>query len=54
VHAGLELAFVLDQVFHRKRLVGEAHVHHARRMAFGRREVDQTAFAQNDDAVARL
>ncbi len=46
-----ELALVLDAELGGQRLGGEAHVHHARRMAF-RAEVDQPAFAE-DVGIAR-
>src|SRR5258707_2034319 len=52
VNAGLELAFVLDQILGRERLVGKAHVHHAGRMAFGGRQIDQPAFAEDDNPMA--
>src|SRR5712691_2393130 len=47
MNAGSEFAFILDQILDRERLVGKAHVHDAGRMAFGGREIDQPAFAQN-------
>src|SRR5438477_1879439 len=37
----VELARVARGVLERERLVGEGHVHHERRMPFGRREVDE-------------
>src|SRR5712692_11577296 len=52
MNAGSELAFVLDQILDRERLVGKAHVHDAGRVAFSRGEVDETAFAEDDDAPA--
>ena len=36
----------------RERLIGEAHVHHRRRMAFRRGQVDQAAFAQQVDLAS--
>ncbi len=48
----LQRAVVLHQVLDRERLVGEAHVHHGRRMTFRRRQVDEAAFAQQVDLAA--
>ena len=39
------------QVLSRQRLVGEAHVHHARRVALGGGQVDQAALAEQDQAL---
>ena len=52
VHSGFELALVLHQILDGQRLVREAHIHHAGWVAFGRSEVYQTAFGQNDNAPA--
>ena len=49
-----ELALVLDAVFGGQGLGGEAHVHDARRMAFGHGQVDQPACAEHVDALAVL
>src|SRR5882762_9143933 len=47
---GVDLTFealpLLHQVLCRQRLVGKRHVHHGRRVAFGRREVDQASLAE--------
>ncbi len=42
---------VLHEILRAERLVREAHVHDARRMSFGRREVDQPALAQHEHAL---
>src|SRR5438067_2462622 len=54
IHLLLQLLAVLRHVLGGERLVGEAHVHHARRMPLGRGEVDEAALAQHRDAVAVL
>ena len=45
----LKLGLVLHQVLGGERLVGEAHVHHAGRVAFGGGQVDQAAIGQQVD-----
>ena len=45
VDAGGKLAFFFDEIFGRECLVGERHIHHGCRVAFGRGEVNQAAFA---------
>src|SRR3990172_5811077 len=40
-----------DEVLDAERLVGEAHVHHARRMALRGREVDQPPLGEDEDAA---
>src|SRR5947208_11002479 len=50
MHAGIELAFVLHQIFYGESLVSKAHVHTAGRVAFGGGEIDQTALAQNHNS----
>src|SRR3954467_6714163 len=54
VHLLLELLAVLRHVLGGERLVGEAHVHHARRMPLGGGEIDEAAFAEHRHAVAVL
>src|SRR6266550_1425164 len=51
----LEAGRVLGDVLRAKRLVGEAHVHHGRRVPLGPRQVDQPALAKKVEAspVAR-
>src|SRR5450756_2185049 len=48
----LERGVVLDHVLGAQRLVGEAHVHDGRRVALGRRKVDQPAFGQQVQTAA--
>ena len=45
---------MLHHVFGGERLVGEAHVHHRRRVSLGRREVDQPPLPQHVDAPSAL
>src|ERR1700738_5345714 len=52
VNAGSELAFVLDQILGRERLIGKAHIHDAGRMAFGGREINEPAFPKDDNPMA--
>src|SRR5271156_4846067 len=52
VNLVLEAAGVLDQVFGGERLVGEAHVHHGSRVAFGGGEGDEAAFAEEVELAA--
>ena len=47
VDAVFELAVILHHVLGGQRLVGEAHIHHRRRMPFGGREIDQAAVGQH-------
>src|SRR5438067_8165298 len=54
VHFLVQLLAMLRHVLGGERLVGEAHVHHARRMALGGGEVDEAALAEHRDAVAVL
>src|SRR6187551_1506808 len=49
VHLRLELVRVLDHELGRKGLVRKAHVHHGRRMAFGRAEVHEAAVGDEVD-----
>ena len=51
--AGVELALVLDAELGGQRLRGEAHVHDAGRMAFGRGQVDEPALAEHVDRACR-
>src|SRR2546427_9308945 len=48
----LQRPAVLDQVLDRQRLVGEAYVHDAGRVALGQRQVHEPAFAQQVDPPA--
>ena len=48
----LQLLVILHQVFRTERLVGEAHVHDAGRMALGRRQVHESALAEQADPTA--
>ena len=49
VHAVFQAARIAQHVLGGERLVGEAHVHHAGRVAFGGGQVDQAAFAEQID-----
>ena len=44
VNTWRQRSFVLHQILNRKRLVREAHVHHAGRVSFGCCEIDQSTF----------
>src|SRR5580704_2715908 len=48
----LQFRAVLNQIFGGKRLIGEAHIHHSGRMAFGGGEIDEAAFAEQIDPTA--
>src|SRR5215472_1030292 len=48
----LEIPMMLHEVFSRQGLVGEAHIHHGRGVAFGAGEVDQAAFGDQIDLAA--
>ena len=50
MHARPEFPLILDQILNRQSLIRKAHIHHAGGMSFRRGEVDQTAFAENDDS----
>src|SRR5260221_1210723 len=50
----LHVFVVLDEIFGRERLVSEAHVHHRSGVAFGRGEVDETAFGDEVHLAAVL
>src|SRR5438270_12481261 len=54
VHAVLERAARAGQPLRRERLVGEAHVHHGRRVALGRGQVDEPALADDVEPAAVL
>src|SRR3984893_4791000 len=54
VHLVLQRLAVLHHVLGGERLVREAHVHHARGMAFRRGEVDEASLAEHGDAPAVL
>src|SRR6185312_1840924 len=51
VHVARKTRSLLYQILRAQRLVREAHVHHAGRMAFGGRQVDQTPFAEQEHAL---
>src|SRR5665213_3648751 len=42
---------LLHEILRAQRLVREAHVHHARRMSFRRREIDQPSLAKQKEAL---
>src|SRR6267378_4125036 len=46
IHLRLQVLVVRAQVFGRKRLIGEAHVHYGSGMAFGRGKIDEAAFGE--------
>jgi hypothetical protein len=50
----LQLLVFFGHVFRGERLVGEAHVHDARRVAFGSREVDETTLGKHINPPAVL
>jgi len=50
----LQLLVILHQVLSTERLVGEAHVHDAGRMALGRRQVHESSLAEQTDPMAGL
>src|SRR5215510_13461404 len=52
VHIFPERRRLAHHVLCGERLVGERHVHHARRMPFRRRQVDQPPFGQHEDPLA--
>src|SRR5579862_3676657 len=52
VHGLTQLGTPLHDVLGRERLVREAHVHHARRVTLGGREVDQPPVGQHEQAFA--
>src|SRR5579872_658868 len=43
---------ILHEVLGGKRLIGEAHIHHASRVAFGGGKVDEAAFAEQIDLAS--
>src|SRR5438045_6669293 len=52
VHADVEFLLLQHEVLGGQRLVGEAHVHDARRVALGRGEIDQPSLAEQEQLAA--
>ena len=51
IDARLQVPPLAHQVGHRERLIGEAHIHDARRVALGRRQVDEPTLTEQDHAL---
>ena len=43
---------MLDEILRAQRLIRKRHIHHARRVPFRRRQIDQATFGQEIDAAA--
>src|SRR5580700_511017 len=52
VDALFQAGMVFDHVLGGKRLIGEAHIHHRSRMAFGCGQIDEAAFTEHVDLAA--